>query len=81
MYFPLDYWEKLISSDKVKGKNGGIRIVYQESDRHINNTLFVELVQHGWIGSKLDDTKFITEIIKESLERKRSVTLARSSDD
>ena len=81
MYFPLDYWEILINSDKVKGKQGGIRIVYQESDRHINNTLFVKLVQHGWIGSKLDSTEMITEIIKESLDRKRSVTVARSSDD
>ncbi|MBD1917964.1 MULTISPECIES: hypothetical protein [Cyanophyceae] len=79
MYFPLDYWEVLIGSDKVRGENGAVRIVYQESDRHINNTLFIELVQHGWIGSRLNDTAMITEIIKQSLERKRSVTLARSS--
>jgi len=81
MYFPLDYWEELISSDKVKGEKGGVRIVYQESDRHINNTLFIDLIQHGWIGSKLSDTAVITEIIKESLKQGKSVTFARSRDE
>jgi len=78
MYLPLDYWEILLNSSNVQGPNGGIRITYENVGRYINNTLFIQLVQAGWIGSRLSRTEALFQIIKQSLENDKSVMVAFS---
>jgi len=81
MYLPLSYWKLLLSSNETLGKKGGRTISYNNVRRYINNTLFVELVQSGWVGSQVENTTTITELIQKSIEGKRSVILANYVSD
>ncbi|HOV51031.1 MAG TPA: hypothetical protein PLZ61_06840, partial [Candidatus Cryosericum sp.] len=54
MYLPLDYYRLLIESGSVTGPRGGIGFTHARVGRYLNNSLFVELVQRGWIGSRGD---------------------------
>jgi len=76
MYLPLDYWAILVDSPSILGSKGGKRITFNNVERYFNNTIFIELVESGWIGSQITDNGFITEVIQAALENKRSVILA-----
>jgi len=76
MYLPLSYWKLLLSSDATLGERGGRKISYGNLDRYINNTLFIELLQSGWIGSQVSDTELITKQIQESIAGNHSLVLA-----
>ena len=78
MYIPIDYWEILMDYQKTKGPRGGILISRDNVDRYIHNTLFVELVQNGWIGSRGLNTDVITKIVYDSLNNDKSVMIAIS---
>lgn len=75
MYIPLEYWEALLRSPNVVGERGGRRMTFESVERYFNNTLFIELVQAGWVGSNPGRTEVLTELIKASLEG-NSVLLA-----
>jgi len=79
MYFPLQYWKMLLSSNDILGERGGKKISYSNVSRYLNNTLFVELVQNGWIGSQLSNTDIITEQIQHSISGGKSIILAKYS--
>jgi hypothetical protein len=76
MYLPLTYWEVLMKSKDTEGERGGRVINYENTHRYINNTLFIELVQNGWVGSQIENTELITRRIIEAVDGKRSVILA-----
>ncbi len=79
MYLPFEYWKLLVSSPTVRGSRGGIRITYENAGRHINNGLFVELVQDGWIGSAVSEERQLSGLIAGALEGSRSVVYASAS--
>lgn len=76
MYAPLEYWELLSSSDRILGPRGGRRYTEESLERYFNNTLFVDLLQFGWIGSQGIQTERISCIIGTILQEGRSVMLA-----
>jgi len=76
MYIPLDYWEMLVESPDIIGRRGGKCISYDNVGRYFNNTLFIELVQSGWIGSRSYDITVISEVIQAAIAGDRSLTLA-----
>jgi hypothetical protein len=76
MYIPLCYWNILLSSDSTLGEKGGRKLSYSNVDRYINNTLFTELMQSGWIGNQVSDTELITNQIQESIAGGNSLVLA-----
>ena len=76
MYIPLDYWKILIASEQTLGAKGGRVMTFENVDRYFNNTLFIDLVQNGWVGSPIKDSKIITEIIRQAMESGRSVILS-----
>lgn len=78
MYLPMEYWEIINVSSKCKGKKDGIIITYDNVERHLNNTLFVELVQDGWIGSRRKISSTFTNMIKSLVEDDKSVIFAYS---
>jgi predicted DNA-binding transcriptional regulator len=51
-------------------------MTFENVDRYFNNTLFIDLVQNGWVGSPIKDSKIITEIIRQAMESGRSVILS-----
>jgi hypothetical protein len=77
MYLPLAYWDVLVDSPDVLGPRGGVRVDFDNVGRHINNTLFIDLVSSAWIGSRGVNTERITAIVRESLET-RSLILAEA---
>ncbi len=80
MYIPLDYWADLVNDDSTKGKRGGRFVSYDNVGRYFNNTQFIELVKEGWIGTTINQSKQLEEIISEILSSGRSVILADYKD-
>ncbi|MBE2202469.1 MAG: hypothetical protein IAE79_27910 [Anaerolinea sp.] len=76
MYMPLDYWEMLMQSPDVIGPKEGTQVSFYNAGRYFTNSQFINLVQEGWIGSRLVDKDIISDVIKESIEGKKSVILA-----
>lgn len=76
MYFPLSYWERLLSSVNTTGPKGGKYVSYRNAGRYFTNTLFVELVQAGWIGTRNITSEQLTKLINEILELGKSLVLA-----
>lgn len=68
MYIPLEYWEALLASPKIVGEQGGRGMTFDNVGRYFNNTLFIELVQAGWVGSSIGGTEVMTELIAAALE-------------
>ena len=78
MYLPLRYWDVLMASPSVRGPKGGVVVNFGNVDRHITNTLFIQLVGAAWIGSRGVTSARIGAIIRSSLAA-RSVILAEAS--
>ncbi len=76
LYIPLDYMEVLLQSPNTNGPLGGKRIIYTNVGRHFSNTLFIDLLQEGLIGSSPSASKAIYDEIQNSLSQGRSLTLA-----
>lgn len=77
MYWPLDGWDLLVSSPRVQGEKGGVRITYRNVERYVGNDLFIRLVQDGWVGSRGLVSEAIEYVVKAVLAG-RSVTVALS---
>ncbi|TAK66953.1 MAG: hypothetical protein EPO22_03375 [Dehalococcoidia bacterium] len=77
MYIPLDYWDVLVAD--ARGPRGGAVVTYAGAERWLNNTLFVSLVQDGWIGSAGATTAQLNRIVRAVLEQNHSVIVAVSS--
>jgi len=72
MYIPLSYWKVLLGSPFARGSRDGTRISKKNLERYMNNSMFVDLVQHGWTGSNLRCTDTLTTVIKEAIQGKIS---------
>ena len=76
LYFPLDYWKFLMNSREIYGEKGGRRFEKGEV-RYINNSLFILLLQEGWIGSISDDITTFHALIQDSIDSGNSVIIAK----
>ena len=77
MYLPLDYVTACAAS--AKGIRGGSAYGYSTVPRHLNNTLFVQLVQDGWVGSAGTASDDLREFVEARVEDGRSMMLATGS--
>lgn len=80
MYLPLDYWEVLTRADRARGDGGAVAIERSNIGRYINNTLFIQLVQGGWIGSRARNSTVLSDIIEQCLENGKSVVFAATQN-
>lgn len=71
MYFAREHFDYLLQS--CKGPRGGARISYTNVDRYFNNTMFVDLVRDGWIGSRGGGSALVQSAIQESLQTGHTV--------
>jgi len=74
---PKDYF--LLSSKLQKEEKGHVNISYDTIKRHLNNTIFIELIKSGLIGSKINDTNLISKLINESIKNDKSLILVGTS--
>jgi|GEM_PF-1953854 len=75
-YFPLELWDWLLQNGFGVGKRKG-RALHPEGVRNLNNTLFVNLVRDGWVGSVSRGVQDLDALVEESLAEGRSVIGAR----
>jgi hypothetical protein len=73
MYLAREYFIELL--DVCKGPHGGVRLGYDNVPRHITNTLFVQLVKDGWIGTSGTGTEELGEVIRTVLENRHALVL------
>lgn len=78
MYIPLPYWELLVGSGLATGPEGGLAISYENVGRYLSNTTWCQLVQDGWIGTRLAGSEILNDLINASLAGDRSLMLAIS---
>ncbi|MFD0963241.1 hypothetical protein [Pseudofulvibacter geojedonensis] len=81
MYLPLELWNILLEDDCTNGPKGGKQLNFNNVGRYFNNSQFINLAQNGWIGSKVEDSKNITDIIMDSINSDNSITLAEYKTD
>jgi hypothetical protein len=67
------------SETVAKGTRGGAAYGYSTLPRHLNNTLFVQLVQDGWIGSAGTVSDELRSFVEARVSDGRSVMLAIGS--
>jgi len=79
MYLPLELSELLIDSGEIAGPGGGPAFSYETVARRLSNTLFTDLVQTGWIGTRGDVSARLRPIVEFMVENGRSVVLAVES--
>lgn len=76
MYIPLGQWKLLENDSALKGKRGGRGVTFDNIERHIDNTHFMQLVSQAWVGTTPAQSKIIEEVIRNTVESGRAVVLA-----
>lgn len=76
IYLPLDLWKRAEAAGRFKGKRGGNLVTFENVGRRINNSEFVTLVAGSWVGTSIEQSEFLTELIRTVLATGRTVTLA-----
>ena len=76
IYLPLDLWKRLELAGKLKGSKGGNYLTFRNVGRRINNSEFVGMVAGSWVGTSIEQSDLLCEIIREILASGKTVTLA-----
>jgi hypothetical protein len=76
MYLPLDYLDKLLATDRLKGTRGGVTARYDRVGRWMTNGDFEALVRNAWVGSRGLSTNDVTKVVRRSLDAKHSIVMA-----
>ena len=78
MYFAREYFEELLRI--CKGPRGGTCLTYDNVPRYLNNTMFIDLVRGGWIGSRGSASAQVRSLVQESIETRHAVVFGVQSD-
>jgi 3-methyladenine DNA glycosylase AlkC len=76
MYLPLDYWKLLEKDPGIIGPRGGLRITYENTGRHFDNTTFTSIVAKAWVGTTPSQSAVLKDVIREILETGKAVAIA-----
>lgn len=76
MYLPLDYWKLLEKDPGIQGPKGGLRITYDNAQRHLDNTAFTTVVSKAWVGTTPSQSQVLQDIIRTTLETGKAVAIA-----
>lgn len=76
MYLPLDYWKRLSEHPTMIGPKGGKRLKYSNVRRYMDNTQFATVVAGGWVGTNLEQSAFLGEVIAKVLESGKAAVIA-----
>lgn len=78
MYLAREHIQAILSDPSGLGPRGGRQITFDNTERHLSNTLFAELLRDGWIGTRAIASAQIAQIVRDSLGAERAVVLARA---
>lgn len=76
IYLPLDLWKRADAAGRFTGKRGGKVLTYENVGRRINNSEFVPLVAESWVGTSIEQSAVLGELIRTVLETGKTVTIA-----
>jgi len=76
IYLPLDLWKRADAAGHFTGKRGGKILTYKNVGRRINNSEFVALVAGSWVGTSIEQSAVLGELIRKVLETGKTVTIA-----
>ena len=76
IYLPLDLWKRADAAGRFKGKRGGKVLTYQNVGRRINNSEFVMLVAGSWVGTSIEQSAVLGDLIRAVLVTGKTVTIA-----
>ena len=79
MYLPLEYFDLLWDSPRIRGPKGGRRFSYDSVHRHLNNTQFANLFNGGWIGSHGAQSKTLREVVRGLLSLDHALIVAEEN--
>lgn len=78
MYLAREHVQAILADPTALGPRGGRQITFENSARHLSNTLFAELLRDGWIGTRGVSSAQIADIVRTSLSGGRAVVVARA---
>ena len=76
IYLPLDLWKRADAAGRFTGPRGGKVLTFRNVGRRINNSEFVGLVAGSWIGTSIEQSAVLSEIVRKVLETGKTVTIA-----
>jgi hypothetical protein len=76
IYLPLDLWKRADAAGRFAGRRGGKVLTYKNVGRRINNSEFVTLVAGSWVGTSIEQSAFLGNLIRKVLETGKTVTIA-----
>lgn len=76
MYLPLDYWKLLERDPGIQGPKGGLRITYDNAQRHFDNTAFTTVVSKAWVGTTPSQSQVLQDVIRATLATGKAVAIA-----
>ena len=76
IYLPLDLWKRADAAGLFKGPRGGNVLTFKNVGRRINNSEFVGLVAGSWVGTSIEQSAVLSEIVRQVLETGKTVTIA-----
>lgn len=71
-YFDLHGFQLSLETGPKRGR----RLIYDNAERYLNNTNFIDLVSQGWIGSSGGGSEKVMQVVEAALNNDRSVLLA-----
>lgn len=78
MYLPRQFVQATLDEPTTLGPQQGRIITFENTGRHMSNTLFAELLRDGWIGTRGIASSQIAEMVKAGLTLGKAVVIARS---
>ncbi len=76
IYLPLDLWRRLEGAGQLQGDRGGNVLTFGNVGRRINNTEFVGLVGGSWVGTSIEQSEVLCNLIREIVSSGRTVAFA-----
>ena len=76
IYLPLDLWKLADTAGRFIGKRGGKVLTYNNVGRRINNSEFVMLVAGSWVGTSIEQSEVLGNLIHKVLETGKTATIA-----
>ncbi len=76
IYLPIDYFKMLQTDQTIKGSRGGMAISYDNVGRYFDNTAFKTIIEGGWIGTNISQSKILEDLIKSTIESGKAAVLA-----
>jgi hypothetical protein len=78
LYLPRLFAESILVDSSRRGPRGGRVLHDDNTERHITNTTFAELVRDGWIGTRGLSSAEVGKIVRSGLDARHALVLARS---